>query len=108
MDKDLFKKAMSLLGHRNSLLWKAQQHKGSADAMRRDREELQRQLTEHERHNRHAMAEVFDVNNALHKMFNKVPNERCVEFMALLYGATEDELDDAYCDFNPKEILAEF
>jgi len=105
MDKDLFKKMLSLLGHRNSLLWKAQQHKASAEAMRKDREELLRQITEHERRNLDAMKEVFDINNVLHKMHDQVPNQRCVEFMNVLFNATEDEMDSAYEEFRPQDIL---
>jgi hypothetical protein len=107
MDKDLFKKMLSLLGHRNSLLWKAKQHKGSAEAIRRDREELSRQITEHERKNTDAMGEVFHINNALHKMHTMIPNQRCVEFMNTLYNATEDETDSAYEEFRPQDILAD-
>jgi hypothetical protein len=107
MDKDLFKKMLSLLGHRTSLLWKAKQHKGSADAMRRDREELARQITEHERKNTTAMGEVFEVNNTLHKMYNMIPNQRCVEFMNVLFNSTEDEMDSAYEEFRPQDILAD-
>jgi hypothetical protein len=107
MDKNLFKKMLSLLGHRNSLLWKAKQHKSSADGMRHDREELLRQITEHERKNTDAMGEVFHVNNALHRMHDLVPNQRCVEFMNVLYNATEDEMDDAYEEFRPQDVLAD-
>jgi hypothetical protein len=103
--EDTFKKVLSLLGHRNSLLWSAKQQKNQADAKRNDREELYRQITEHERVSTNAMNEVFHVNNALHKLFNQVPNMRCVEFMALLHNATDDDRDEAYTDFNPQEIM---
>lgn len=107
MDRTLVPRMLSLLGYRNSCAWTAKNHSIQITQKLERIEALRQEIKQHEEHVQHANTEVSDTNKALDVLLNAVPPDRAVEVAGKLFNATDDETDDASCEFRPTQILAE-
>jgi hypothetical protein len=104
--KLLMRKAIVMLGHRTTLLYQKARHESHAKGLRKEMEVHQKQLDEALRKSRDVNAEIFDANNALAAIFEKVPNMRSIEFMDMLYNT--DQYTEMDTDLRAGDIMAEF
>lgn len=104
--KLLMRKAIVMLGHRNSLIYRKNRNKSEATGLRQQMEVHQKQLDNALRLETEINTEIFDANNVLAAIFEKVPNMRSIEFMGMLYNA--DQYTEMDTDLRVGDIMANF
>lgn len=106
--KLVMRKAIVLLGHRNTLIHESEKVRGAVEYYRSKIKEMEEKLETKKRRARDINAEIFDVNNVLAAIHNHEPIRtlRSVEFMSLLYNA--NDYTEADTDLRVGDILAEF
>ena len=106
--RKLLDKAMTLVIHKRDLGQKLNLASQEIEGKIKYREQLQNEITEHERAKRNMFPELEDTGKALENLLCKVADKDLPQFVSELALAGEDTMEDVALDYRASCIINEF
>lgn len=103
--EEIFKKALVLLGYKNTYTWQMQSHNKQVELKLREIEKFKQEISEHRDKYGDAQKKANKINMALSRLIQLVPANNSVDFLTRLYNASDYEVDNI--EYHPEEILEE-